>query len=74
MKSSYRCKLKNPSTRTRLTGQGGAEDVYAVCRRGNDSQRAAVLLRELLPGARVRDVIGGLRAWARHIDSSFPVY
>ena len=48
--------------------------MYAVCRRGNDSQRAAVLLRELLPGARVRDVIGGLRAWARHIDSSFPVY
>ena len=66
--------MKNPYTRTRLTGQGGAEDVYAVCRRGNDSQRAAVLLRELLPGARVRDVIGGLRAWARHIDSSFPVY
>ena len=50
------------------------QELYVVCRRGNDSQVATGLLRPLLPGARVRDVIGGLHAWTKHIDPTFPLY
>ncbi|KAJ7273342.1 hypothetical protein C8J57DRAFT_1064097 [Mycena rebaudengoi] len=50
--------------------------VYVVCRLGNDSQIAADALR----GAKavneivIKDVVGGLRAWSRRVDPSFPVY
>ncbi|KAG6888505.1 hypothetical protein C0995_007843 [Termitomyces sp. Mi166 len=50
-------------------------DTYVVCRLGNDSQLAADALRAL--GAEVgsvKDVVGGLRAWARDVDTEFPVY
>jgi len=50
------------------------ESVYVICRRGNDSQIATTLLRKLLPGCKIKDVIGGLHAWSKHIDHSFPVY
>jgi adenylyltransferase/sulfurtransferase len=51
-------------------------EIYVVCRLGNDSQIAASCLREAKKGEEtvVRDVIGGLRAWARHVDPTFPVY
>ncbi|KAJ6488683.1 hypothetical protein C8R47DRAFT_492054 [Mycena vitilis] len=51
-------------------------ETYLVCRLGNDSQIAARTLREARKedGTVVKDVIGGLRAWARHVDSTFPVY
>ena len=63
------------SIREKLHTAGGQEqEVYVVCRRGNDSQVATGLLRALLPGARVRDVIGGLHAWTKHIDPTFPLY
>ncbi len=48
-------------------------ETYVICRLGNDSQIAASSLREARQGI-VKDVIGGLRAWARHVDPSFPVY
>ena len=60
------------SIREKLSG--AEQEVYVVCRRGNDSQVATGLLRQLLPGARVRDVIGGLHAWTKHIDPTFPLY
>ncbi|KAF7338605.1 Adenylyltransferase and sulfurtransferase UBA4 [Mycena venus] len=50
---------------------------YVVCRLGNDSQIAASSLREVRKDGEpivVKDVIGGLRAWARHVDPTFPVY
>ncbi|KAJ8072579.1 hypothetical protein PM082_016138 [Marasmius tenuissimus] len=50
---------------------------YFVCRLGNDSQIAADAVRSALPDKSdvvVKDVIGGLRAWSKHIDSTFPVY
>jgi len=50
------------------------ESVYVICRRGNDSQIATTLLRKLLPDCSIKDVIGGLHAWSKHIDHSFPVY
>ncbi|KAG8751758.1 Urmylation protein, partial [Ceratobasidium sp. 428] len=56
--------------------------VYVVCRLGNDSQIAARALREALTEQasdehkfhRVVDIIGGLRAWTREVDPTFPVY
>ncbi|KAK1233119.1 hypothetical protein PQX77_003759 [Marasmius sp. AFHP31] len=50
---------------------------YFVCRLGNDSQIAADAVRSALPDRSdvvVKDVIGGLRAWSKYIDSTFPVY
>ncbi|KAF8226423.1 hypothetical protein L208DRAFT_1301994 [Tricholoma matsutake] len=51
-------------------------DTYVICRLGNDSQIAAEALRSvrLDGGGPVRDIIGGLRAWTREVDSQFPVY
>lgn len=50
--------------------------VFVVCRRGNDSQRGVMALRESLSGLHVsvRDIIGGLHSWAEDVDPSFPVY
>uniref|UniRef100_A0A182JW94 Adenylyltransferase and sulfurtransferase MOCS3 homolog n=1 Tax=Anopheles christyi TaxID=43041 RepID=A0A182JW94_9DIPT len=51
--------------------------VYVVCRRGNDSQLA---VQHLVPMFRERnlpaprDLIGGLHAWTKTIDPSFPIY
>ncbi|KAI0035506.1 hypothetical protein K488DRAFT_82949 [Vararia minispora EC-137] len=53
----------------------GATDVLVVCRLGNDSQVAADAIRAArIDGVRVRDLVGGLRAWAREVDPEFPVY
>lgn len=57
----------------------GAEGVqpqaplYVVCRRGNDSQRAVARLRQLGIVHAV-DMVGGMEAWAREVDPSFPTY
>jgi len=50
--------------------------VYVVCRRGNDSQKGVLALRESLRGldVSVKDIIGGLHSWAEDVDPSFPVY
>ncbi|KAF8058719.1 hypothetical protein FPV67DRAFT_1428363 [Lyophyllum atratum] len=52
-------------------------ETYVVCRLGNDSQIAADALRSAYPDGRVglvKDVVGGLKAWAKEVDSKFPVY
>ncbi|KAK7103886.1 adenylyltransferase and sulfurtransferase MOCS3-like isoform X2 [Littorina saxatilis] len=46
--------------------------VVVVCRRGNDSQLAVQLLHD--SNLNIRDIRGGLHAWARDVDSLFPVY
>lgn len=50
--------------------------VFVLCRQGNDSQRAVRMLQEKLLELPVelRDIEGGLRAWTRLVDSSFPLY
>ncbi|CAB3258216.1 unnamed protein product [Arctia plantaginis] len=51
--------------------------VVFVCRRGNDSQIAAKMLLSKLPEehkSKIKDMIGGLHAWAQDIDKTFPVY
>ena len=47
--------------------------LYVVCRRGNDSQRAVAALRRAGISHGV-DVVGGMEAWARDVDPSFPTY
>lgn len=47
--------------------------IYVVCRRGNDSQRAVQKLKEL-GHKNVLDVVGGMEAWAKEIDPTFPLY
>lgn len=47
---------------------------FVVCRLGNDSQIAADALRDVDSSVTVKDLVGGLRAWAKDVDSQFPVY
>ena len=49
-------------------------DLYVVCRLGNDSQLAVDALREAGKKGTVKDLGGGLQAWAHEVDESFPVY
>jgi len=49
-----------------------------VCKLGNDSQKAVQLLEEMsgleMEQITARDIRGGLMAWAKNIDHSFPQY
>ncbi|KAF8896487.1 hypothetical protein BD779DRAFT_1668265 [Infundibulicybe gibba] len=52
-------------------------ETYVICRLGNDSQTAADALRSVAPvgaGGLIKDVVGGLKAWSKDVDPSFPVY
>lgn len=61
-------------------------NIILLCKQGNDSQVAAAAIRRSLRAqaessvedeegeTQVRDVIGGLRAWSKQIDPSFPLY
>lgn len=75
---------------TRLQREGGlegvldpgapVEQVYVICRRGNDSQIAVARIQEILSGwpgwqgVVVTDVVGGYTSWARDVDPEFPIY
>lgn len=48
--------------------------VCVICRRGNDSQRGVIKLKETFKQIHLCDLKGGLHAWARDLDESFPVY
>jgi adenylyltransferase/sulfurtransferase len=50
--------------------------VYVVCRRGNDSQFVVEKMRKFLSDLPVviKDVRGGLHAWAKEVDPDFPEY
>lgn len=51
-----------------------SNNIFVICRLGNDSQIAAKAILDAGHGGRVRDVIGGLRGWAKTVDTTFPVY
>ena len=51
-----------------------SNSVVLVCRRGNDSQTAVQLLQTLSSDLNIKDIRGGLHAWARDVDHDFPVY
>ncbi|XP_078413416.1 adenylyltransferase and sulfurtransferase MOCS3 [Cetorhinus maximus] len=52
--------------------------VYVICKQGNDSQKAVKILQEVLDNElsslSVKDIQGGLTAWACKIDPTFPQY
>ena len=50
------------------------KEAYLICRLGNDSQIAADALRSVIKGGTVKDLVGGLRAWAVDVDPDFPIY
>lgn len=45
---------------------------FVICRRGNDSQKAALLLEG--QGIPVKHITGGLTAWEQLVDPEFPMY
>ncbi|EJF56497.1 hypothetical protein DICSQDRAFT_150395 [Dichomitus squalens LYAD-421 SS1] len=49
-------------------------EVYIVCRLGNDSQLAVDAFRNVGQEGVVKDLVGGLRAWAKEVDRNFPIY
>lgn len=51
-----------------------AAGTYIVCRLGNDSQLAVEALRERGVTGVLKDLVGGLRAWSKEVDPTFPVY
>lgn len=57
-----------------LINEQSTSAVYVVCRLGNDSQVAVQSLRSRLKNAQIKDIKGGLHAWAQHVDQNFPVY
>uniref|UniRef100_A0A669BKR0 Adenylyltransferase and sulfurtransferase MOCS3 n=1 Tax=Oreochromis niloticus TaxID=8128 RepID=A0A669BKR0_ORENI len=52
--------------------------VYVICKQGNDSQKAVQILEKMsgseVDRVTVKDICGGLTAWARGIDRTFPQY
>nr|XP_056701320.1 adenylyltransferase and sulfurtransferase MOCS3 [Euleptes europaea] len=62
----------------RTSDENAAFPVYVVCKLGNDSQKAVKILQGLsYPGLgliSVKDIKGGLMAWAAKINPEFPQY
>ncbi|XP_077405096.1 adenylyltransferase and sulfurtransferase MOCS3 [Vanacampus margaritifer] len=52
--------------------------VYVICKMGNDSQKAVQILGKMsgseVDNVEVKDICGGLMAWAHWIDAKFPQY
>lgn len=52
--------------------------VYVICKLGNDSQKAVQVMEKMsgseVEAITVKDICGGLMAWAKTIDSTFPHY
>lgn len=54
-------------------GAGSGAQLYVICRRGNDSQRAVQYLHKT-GFTSARDIVGGLESWAHDVDPNFPTY
>ncbi|KAG6634654.1 hypothetical protein I3843_12G131500 [Carya illinoinensis] len=54
-------------------GSGSRAQLYVICRRGNDSQRAVQYLHKT-GFTSARDILGGLESWAQDVDPNFPTY
>lgn len=63
--------LRDPQT---IVDAHQNKQIILVCRKGNDSYVAAEALRKCNSSCNVRDVTGGIDAWRKEIDSSFPDY
>lgn len=47
--------------------------LYVVCRRGNDSQKAVQYLQKM-GFASAKDIVGGIESWKQNVDPNFPTY
>ncbi|XP_023553239.1 adenylyltransferase and sulfurtransferase MOCS3 [Cucurbita pepo subsp. pepo] len=65
--------LKGEKHKQGSDSSSGDVQLYVVCRRGNDSQRAVKALQEK-GFSSAKDIIGGLEGWAREVDPTFPSY
>ena len=55
--------------------ESSTKNLILVCRKGNDSQKAVKMLQDKLPNdVIIKDILGGLYAYAEEIDESFPKY
>ncbi|CAK9806192.1 Adenylyltransferase and sulfurtransferase MOCS3 [Anthophora quadrimaculata] len=56
--------------------QHSETSLYVMCRRGNDSQKAVKSLQKVFneDNLEIKDIIGGIHAWSKTIDHTFPVY
>lgn len=62
---------------TNLISKAGTKNVYVMCRRGNASQKAVRFLKDhltLQDDLEIKDLVGGIEAWRKQIDSSIPSY
>lgn len=66
-------KLPEISSMLMKDGEEKSPELYVVCRRGNDSQRAVQYLHKM-GFASAKDIVGGLEAWAKNVDPNFPTY
>jgi rhodanese-related sulfurtransferase len=76
----------SPSASSSAMASPVPDEIYLVCRRGNDSLISAQALRRALDeeqgkmrsggetGCKVMDVRGGVRAWSLTVDPGFPMY
>ncbi|KAK7371993.1 hypothetical protein VNO80_05360 [Phaseolus coccineus] len=64
--------LKKEEKDSGLVSGSGAQ-LYVVCRRGNDSQRAVQCLHKM-GFTSAKDIVGGLESWAYNVDPKFPTY
>ncbi|XP_043551488.1 adenylyltransferase and sulfurtransferase MOCS3 isoform X2 [Chiloscyllium plagiosum] len=66
------------TSRKEAVDETAAFPVYVICKQGNDSQKAVKILQEILDNElsslSVKDIQGGLMAWACKIDPTFPQY
>ncbi|XP_048456864.1 adenylyltransferase and sulfurtransferase MOCS3 [Rhincodon typus] len=66
------------TSRKEAMAEVAAFPVYVICKQGNDSQKAVKILQEILDNElsplSVKDIQGGLMAWACKIDPTFPQY
>ncbi|KAI4388202.1 hypothetical protein MLD38_000555 [Melastoma candidum] len=53
--------------------EGERPNLYVICRRGNDSQRAVHYLQNT-GFTSAKDIIGGIESWAQDVDPQFPTY
>ncbi|KAK7276874.1 hypothetical protein RIF29_18020 [Crotalaria pallida] len=65
--------LKKEEDDNRGVVSGSSAQLYVVCRRGNDSQRAVQYLQKMGFNS-AKDIVGGLESWANNVDPNFPTY
>ena len=55
------------------TKSSSGAQLYVLCRKGNDSQRAVQYLHKM-GFTSAKDTIGGLEGWARDVNPNLPMY